>query len=133
LAPDDQAGTSSISTNARALSRDVITEDGFLPNEKFIEYARPLVDGGLPKYVVLGKSAGGKEARSKRVTQVCEALDRAVVDVGQVAPMVGSSRWDDRTAQRAIPTLPRSARQPTGPVTFKSGWLTNGELPLSDG
>ena len=43
--------------------REWITEDGFLPNEKFIEYARPLVEGevkapiegGLPKYVVLEK------------------------------------------------------------------------------
>ncbi len=44
--------------------RDWVSEDGFLPNEKFIEYARPLiegevkvpVEGGLPKYVVLEKS-----------------------------------------------------------------------------
>ncbi len=44
--------------------RDWISEDGFLPNEKFIQYARPLIegevrvpmDGGLPKYVVLEKS-----------------------------------------------------------------------------
>ena len=43
--------------------RDWISEDGFLPNEKFIEYARPLiegevkvpVEGGLPKYVTLEK------------------------------------------------------------------------------
>jgi 6-phosphofructokinase 1 len=43
--------------------RDWITEDGFLPNEKFIEYARPLiegevkvpVEGGLPKYATLEK------------------------------------------------------------------------------
>jgi ATP-dependent phosphofructokinase / diphosphate-dependent phosphofructokinase len=43
--------------------REWISEDGFLPNEKFVEYARPLVegevkapiDGGLPKYVVLEK------------------------------------------------------------------------------
>jgi ATP-dependent phosphofructokinase / diphosphate-dependent phosphofructokinase len=43
--------------------RDWISDDGFLPNEKFIEYARPLiegevkypVDGGLPKYVTLEK------------------------------------------------------------------------------
>lgn len=43
--------------------RDWISEDGFLPNEKFVEYARPLiegevkfpVDGGLPKYVTLEK------------------------------------------------------------------------------
>jgi 6-phosphofructokinase len=43
--------------------REWITEDGFLPNERFVEYARPLIDGevkvpvegGLPKYVVLEK------------------------------------------------------------------------------
>ena len=41
--------------------RDWLSEDGFLPNEKFIEYARPLIEGevklpmegGLPRYVVL--------------------------------------------------------------------------------
>jgi 6-phosphofructokinase 1 len=41
-----------------------ISEDGFLPNEKFVEYARPLiegetkfpVEGGLPKYVTLEKN-----------------------------------------------------------------------------
>ena len=45
------------------LPRDWITEDGFLPNEKFIEYARPLIEGnlhlpmegGLPKFAVLDK------------------------------------------------------------------------------
>ena len=44
--------------------RDCISEDGFMPNEKFVEYARPLiegevkfpVEGGLPKYVTLEKS-----------------------------------------------------------------------------
>ncbi len=44
--------------------RDWMSEDGFLPNERFIEYARPLiqgevkvpVEGGLPKYVVLERS-----------------------------------------------------------------------------
>ena len=43
--------------------RDWINADGFLPNEKFIEYARPLIEGevkvptegGLPKYVELDK------------------------------------------------------------------------------
>jgi len=43
--------------------RDWISKDGFLPNEKFIEYARPLiegeikvpVEGGLPRYTVLEK------------------------------------------------------------------------------
>jgi len=46
------------------IPRDWISEDGFLPNEKFVEYARPLIEGevkfpleaGLPKYVVLEKS-----------------------------------------------------------------------------
>jgi 6-phosphofructokinase len=45
------------------IPRDWMTEDGFLPNEKFVEYARPLiegevkfpVEGGLPKYVTLDK------------------------------------------------------------------------------
>jgi 6-phosphofructokinase 1 len=40
-----------------------ITEDGFLPNERFIEYAQPLIEGelhlamegGLPKFAVLEK------------------------------------------------------------------------------
>jgi 6-phosphofructokinase 1 len=44
--------------------RDWISEDGFLPNEKFVEYARPLIEGevrapmeaGLPKYVELEPS-----------------------------------------------------------------------------
>ena len=43
------------------IPRDWFTEDGFLPNDKFIDYARPLIegevkhpiDGGLPKYVAL--------------------------------------------------------------------------------
>jgi 6-phosphofructokinase 1 len=46
------------------IPREWISEDGFLPNEKFVEYARPLiegevkfpVEGGLPKYVTLEKS-----------------------------------------------------------------------------
>jgi 6-phosphofructokinase 1 len=41
--------------------RDWISEDGFLPNEKFVAYAQPLIEGeikypvetGLPKYAVL--------------------------------------------------------------------------------
>src|SRR2546430_632732 len=45
------------------IPRDWISEDGFLPNEKFIEYAHPLIEGelllpdegGLPKFVVLEK------------------------------------------------------------------------------
>jgi 6-phosphofructokinase 1 len=45
------------------IPRDWIDEEGFLPNEKFIEYARPLIEGelqlpdegGLPRFVVLAK------------------------------------------------------------------------------
>jgi 6-phosphofructokinase len=44
--------------------RDWIQEDGFLPNDKFLDYARPLImgevkvptEGGLPKYITLEKS-----------------------------------------------------------------------------
>jgi hypothetical protein len=46
------------------MPRDWISEDGFLPNEKFIEYARPLIEGevrpptegGLPRFVTLERS-----------------------------------------------------------------------------
>jgi 6-phosphofructokinase 1 len=46
------------------IPRDWISDDGFLPNEKFVDYARPLIEGevkvpqegGLPKYTVLDKS-----------------------------------------------------------------------------
>lgn len=46
------------------IPRDWISEDGFLPNEKFVEYAAPLIVGetkvpmkeGLPQYAVLEKS-----------------------------------------------------------------------------
>ncbi len=45
------------------MPRDWFTEDGFLPNEKFVEYARPLIEGevkvptegGLPRFVELVK------------------------------------------------------------------------------
>jgi len=45
------------------IPRDWISEDGFLPNEKFMQYARPLIEGevkfpiegGLPKFVTLEK------------------------------------------------------------------------------
>jgi ATP-dependent phosphofructokinase / diphosphate-dependent phosphofructokinase len=46
------------------IPREWISEDGFLPNEKFVAYAQPLIEGevkvpmesGLPKYVTLDKS-----------------------------------------------------------------------------
>ena len=55
------------------IPRDWISEDGFLPNEKFIEYARPLIEGevkfpvenGLPKYVELEKSKVEKKLPSR--------------------------------------------------------------------
>ncbi len=53
--------------------RDWISEDGFLPNEKFVEYARPLIEGevrfpmegGLPKYVTLEKSKVEKKLQPR--------------------------------------------------------------------
>jgi 6-phosphofructokinase 1 len=46
------------------IPREWMSEDGFMPNEKLLEYVRPLiqgevhvpVEGGLPKFVVLDKS-----------------------------------------------------------------------------
>jgi 6-phosphofructokinase 1 len=51
------------------IPRDWVSEDGFLPNEKFVEYARPLIEGevkppveaGLPKYVELEPSKAEKK------------------------------------------------------------------------
>lgn len=48
--------------------RDWVSEDGFLPNEKFVEYARPLIEGevkfpienGLPRFVTLDKATVDK-------------------------------------------------------------------------
>jgi 6-phosphofructokinase 1 len=53
--------------------RDWLSEDGFLPNEKFITYARPLIEGevkvpmegGLPKFVELAKSPVEKKLPSR--------------------------------------------------------------------
>lgn len=53
-----------IANAVHLIPRDWVSEDGFMPNEKFIEYARPLIEGevkppiegGLPKYVTLEKS-----------------------------------------------------------------------------
>jgi len=57
------ASLAGIANNEKLLPRDWINERGTLPNEKFIEYARPLIlgevtppfEGGLPKYVRLEK------------------------------------------------------------------------------
>jgi len=54
------------------MGRDWFTEDGFLPNEKFIEYARPLIEGevrvpmegGLPRFAELAKSRVEKKLPS---------------------------------------------------------------------
>jgi ATP-dependent phosphofructokinase / diphosphate-dependent phosphofructokinase len=52
-----------IANAVHEIPRDWMSEDGFLPNEKFVEYCRPLIEGepkltfenGLPKYTVLDK------------------------------------------------------------------------------
>jgi 6-phosphofructokinase 1 len=56
-----------------AVPRDWISDDGFLPNEKFIEYARPLIESqvqvptqdGLPKFVTLQKVRVEKKLPSR--------------------------------------------------------------------
>ena len=53
-----------IANAVHLIPRDWVSEDGFMPNEKLIDYARPLIEGevkapieaGLPKYVTLEKS-----------------------------------------------------------------------------
>jgi 6-phosphofructokinase 1 len=53
-----------IANTEHLVPRDWFSDDGFLPNEKFISYARPLIEGevkypiegGLPKFAVLEKS-----------------------------------------------------------------------------
>jgi len=60
------------------IPRDWITEDGFQPNEKFIEYARPLIEGevkvpmegGLPKFVVLEKARIEKKLPPRNHSQL---------------------------------------------------------------
>ncbi|MBI3850831.1 MAG: 6-phosphofructokinase [Verrucomicrobia bacterium] len=55
------------------IPRDWISADGFMPNEKFIEYARPLIEGevkvpiegGLPKFVALEKVRADKKLPSR--------------------------------------------------------------------
>jgi len=55
------------------IPRDWISEDGFMPTEKFVEYARPLIEGevkfptegGLPKFVRLGKTRVEKKLPSR--------------------------------------------------------------------
>ena len=55
------------------IPRDWISEDGMMPNEKFIEYAAPLVHGevkppmvnGLPQYAVLERSPVEKKLRAR--------------------------------------------------------------------
>src|SRR5580704_3592408 len=54
--------------------RDWLSEDGFMPNEKFIQYARPLIEGevriptegGLPKFAVLRRHAVAQELPRRR-------------------------------------------------------------------
>jgi 6-phosphofructokinase 1 len=58
------------------IPRDWISEDGFLPNEKFVQYARPLIEGevkapteaGLPKYVELEPSKVEKKLPPRNAT-----------------------------------------------------------------
>ncbi len=63
-----------IANAEHCVPRDWISEDGFLPNEKLVEYARPLIEGevkiplegGLPKFVVLEKFPVEKKLPPRR-------------------------------------------------------------------
>lgn len=56
---------SEIANVEHLLPRDWVSADGFVPNEKFVQYARPLIEGevkvptegGLPKFAVLENKA----------------------------------------------------------------------------
>jgi 6-phosphofructokinase 1 len=56
---------SDIANVEHLLPRDWVSADGFMPNEKFVQYARPLIEGevkvptegGLPKFAVLQNKA----------------------------------------------------------------------------
>jgi len=71
------------------IPRDWISEDGFMPNEKFIEYARPLIEGetkvptegGLPKYVVLEKSLVEKKLAPRGKSGETEHVPRPAAAV----------------------------------------------------
>jgi len=60
---------SDIANQERLIPRDWISEDGFLPNEKFISYAKPLIQGdlhlpkvdGLPDFARLNKVSVEKQ------------------------------------------------------------------------
>ncbi len=53
-----------IANAVHLIPRDWITPDGFLPNEQFVQYARPLIegetklawDGGLPRFATLART-----------------------------------------------------------------------------
>jgi 6-phosphofructokinase 1 len=56
---------SDIANVEHLMPRDWVSADGFMPNEKFVQYARPLIEGevkvpmegGLPKFPVLQNKA----------------------------------------------------------------------------
>ena len=83
------------------IPREWISEDGFVPNENFIQYARPLIEGqfdiplenGLPKYVKLDKipvekklPPRGEPAAESSGTEPVPAVDPAP----QLEPASGS-------------------------------------------
>lgn len=62
-----------IANQEKLIPRDWLSEDGLMPNEKFVEYCRPLIEGevkvptegGLPKYAVLEKIAVEKKLAAR--------------------------------------------------------------------
>jgi 6-phosphofructokinase len=62
-----------IANAVHSIPREWMSEDGLLPNEQFIQYVRPLIEGepklayegGLPKYTTLSRSAVDKVLPAK--------------------------------------------------------------------
>jgi len=67
--------------------REWISADGYLPNERFVEYATPLIEGevrppiegGLPKYVVLEKARVDKKLPSRAEEEAAAVAPSAPV------------------------------------------------------
>jgi len=87
--------------------RDWISEDGFMPTQEFVDYARPLVEGevvvpsegGLPKYVVLEKNLVEKKLNPDGTLihpeeAAVEPFVEAAPAESQAAPVVAAAAGD---------------------------------------
>ena len=78
------------------IPRDWISDDGFLPNEKFVQYAQPLIEGevrfpmegGLPKFVTLDGNRVEKKLPSRDSVNATPAPAAASAPAPAQAPVV---------------------------------------------